>query len=110
MIAAAVRGGNARIPSTDETNNVQTVRGMRINDIPLVRKLRIVVAKFRLPMVKETMNKAMPRIHRVWPHPEPGRAPGSADRGGYDVHPPAAAPPSTKKEASMIKHAGTIVQ
>ena len=58
------------------------VSGMRIIDMPLVRRLRMVVTKFRPPMVKETMNRAIPRSQRVWPIPDPGRAPGSAERGG----------------------------
>ena len=53
-----------------------------MSDRPFVRRFRMVVRKFRPPMVKDAMKKTMPTIQRVWPMPEPGIAPCSAESGG----------------------------
>ncbi len=82
MIAAAVSAGNARMPSTDATNSVQIISGIRIIDIPRVRRFRIVVTKFRPPMVKEAMNSAIASSQSVCPIPDPGDASAIAESGG----------------------------
>lgn len=91
--------------------NVQIVIGSRIIDMPGARKLRTVMTKLRPPIVNEAMNSAIPSSHSVWPHCEPpGTALQTALSGGYAVQPAAAAPPSTKNDASMMTLAGTTTQ
>ena len=40
--------------------------------------------------------------HKVIPMPDPGIACGNADKGGYTVQPPDAAPPSVNKDRIMM--------
>ena len=48
------------------------------------------------------MNNTIEINHRVMPMPDPGMACGNALNGGYTVHPPEAAPPSTNSEKIMM--------
>ena len=86
------------------------VRGSRIIDSPGARMLTMVVTKLRPPMVKDAMKSTIPTIHRVCPVSEPGTAPLSAESGGYEVQPPAAAPAPTKNEVMITMQAGRNVQ
>ena len=55
-------------------NQAQTVKGMRISDMPRVRKSRVVVMKFSEPMREAPAKMARLMIHRVCPNPSPGPA------------------------------------
>ena len=86
------------------------VRGSRMSDRPLVRMFRMVVRKLRPPIVNDAMKKTIAMIQNVWPHCEPGTASRSADNGGYDVQPPAAAPEPMKNDVRITMQPGRKVQ
>src|SRR4029077_12152976 len=76
-------------------NHVQTVRGIRIKDIPLARMLRTVVMKFKAPKSDPRQNMAILMIQRVCPNPWPGPATWPrALSGAYAVQPEMGAPPA----------------
>ena len=56
----------------------------------------IVTMKFIEPSSDDVIRKIMPMSHHVWP-----LVAVMTDSGGYDVQPDCAAPPGTKKLASM---------
>ncbi len=81
--------GNERRASTAVVNQAQQVRGIRINDMPLVRIFKSVVMKFSAPSSEPTQKIAMLMIQRFIPMPCPGPAIcPSALRGAYPVQPP----------------------
>jgi hypothetical protein len=82
MMQAATSAGKASRPRIATRNMAHMVSGMRNIDRPFVRRFRMVVTKLRPPIVNEAMKNVMPMIHSVWPVPDPGTAPLSADSGG----------------------------
>src|SRR6201996_4585834 len=67
MNAAASSGGNASSSRNAVTNCVQTKNGMRIQPMPLARRLTMVAMKLTLESSDEVMLKAIATIHMVWP-------------------------------------------
>ncbi len=62
-------------------NHDQTVRGMRINVMPLARRSKVVVMKFSAPINEATQNSAMLVTHKSAPSCSPGPEFGSALNG-----------------------------
>ena len=77
-----MRAGKASRPRIATRNIDHMVRGRRIMDRPLVRRLMIVVTKLRPPMVKDAMKKTIAMIQSVCPQSEPGMALRRAESGG----------------------------
>ena len=91
-------------------NHDHTVSGMRISDMPLARRSRVVVIKFSAPISEAMQKMAMLVIHKSAPSPSPGPADCTALSGGYPVHPCSGAPPVTKKAAMITTKATNVVQ
>ncbi len=92
---AAMSGGNARRRRKEVTNCAHTKNGRRKKESPLARSCTTVVIKLMEPKSEELIKNTMPMSHHVCP-PE-----AMTESGGYDVHPDCAAPPGTKKLASI---------
>ena len=67
MNAAASSGGNASSSRNAVTNCVQTKNGMRIQPMPLARRLTMVAMKLTLESSDDVMLNAIAMIHMVWP-------------------------------------------
>ncbi len=78
------------------TNCAHTKKGNRMNVSPLTRSWIVVVMKLTAPSSDEVIRKTIPKSHIVWP------VPARMESGAYEVQPDCAAPPGTKKLASMV--------
>src|SRR5262245_21996160 len=96
MTPAASSGGKARSSKNEVTSWAQTKNGRRKYERPGARSWIVVTMKLIEPSSDEVIRKIMPMSHIVWPWP------AMIDSGAYEVHPDCAAPPGTKKLASMV--------
>ena len=78
---AESRTPKASNPRIAVMNHDQQVRGMRIMVIPLARRSKVVVMKFKAPISEAMQKIAMLVIHRSAPNCSPGPALGRALRG-----------------------------
>ena len=101
--AAACSAGNASSSRNAVMNCAQTKKGRRNHVMPGARSWMIVAMKFIAPSSDEKISSSMPTSHHVWPwpvrYPTAARTTSSREL---------AAPPGTKKLASMTSAAGEI--
>src|SRR5579884_4191873 len=109
MPAASSTGKVNRL-STAVTNHAQQVKGIRNNDMPLVRKLSMVAMKFNEPSIEPIQKIAIEIIHSVWPRFSPGPLLAIALSGGYAVQPEIGGPFPTKTVASKTPRATNVAQ
>ena len=105
---AARRTGKESSASTAVVNQAQQVSGIRIRDMPFVRRFSSVVMKLSAPRSEATQKSAMLVTQRLRPAPCPGtfnRWP-MALKGAYPVHPPVG-PMTVLPEAKMAVHSAT---
>ncbi len=100
MNAAASSGGKASSSRNAVTSCAQTKNGRRMKLSPLARSWKIVVMKLTEPSSDEVISSTIPTSHQVCP------SVAMSDSGGYDVQPELAAPPGTKKLASITSPPG----
>jgi hypothetical protein len=93
--AAACSAGNARSSRNAVTNCAHTKKGSRNHVMPGARSCTMVAMKFTAPKSDEMMSRNIATSHHVWP------SSAKSARGGYAVQPELAAPPGTKKLASI---------
>ena len=67
---------------------------------PSQRSWKMVTMKLTEPSSEEVIRKTIPTSHQVCP------CVAMSDSGGYEVQPELAAPPGTKKLASMMRPPG----
>src|SRR3970282_2841719 len=94
---ALVMTGVAMTTRTLVTRIVQTMIGIRKRVIPGARILKFVTRKLMPPRMELVPMRTRATIHRSWPGPGELSGP-SAESGGDEVQPGAAAPPTEKAE------------
>src|SRR5262249_5498156 len=87
--------GNASSETQAAVNHPQQVSGIRIRDIPFVRRVSVVTMKLIEP--RNDARQKMPTLisQRSAPAACPGPADATALSGGENVQPPSGAPPAT---------------
>src|SRR5215470_12048464 len=108
---AGIRTAKAVSPMQEVINHAQALIGSRHMLMPLVRRSRVVVMKFREPSNWPTQKMAIDVAHSTTPVPSPGPATlPSALSGVYWVHPPSVGPSGTKNEAISTRKPTKVTQ
>src|SRR5262249_34308564 len=93
--------GNASSEMQAVVNHPQQVSGIRIRDIPFVRRVSVVTMKLIEPRNDARQKIPMLMSHRSAPSACPGPAEATALSGGENVQPPIGAPPAAN--SALIK-------
>ena len=101
-IAAACNAGNASSSNSAVTSCDQMKKGSFANVTPGARHCTIVTSTLMAPSVDDKPTRKIPTSQKFCP------AVAITESGTYDVHPELAAPPSTKKLATITSPPGEI--
>src|SRR5208282_1574295 len=110
-IHAGINTANAVRPMHEVMNHAQALSGRRMRLMPLTRRSRVVVMKFKEPSNWPTQNSPMEVAHRTTPEPWPGPATEpTALSGAYWVQPPRVGPSPMKNDDMRTMKAEKVTQ